>query len=315
MSHSTTPPVATLAGPTAVGKTQLSLALARQFPVEIVSADSMQVYRRLDIGTAKPSPEERATVPHHLIDVADPRETYDLARFLKDAAETIDAIRARGKLPLVVGGTGLYLKSLITGIFAVPSRNAAVRQALTLRAREEGLAVLHEELRRVDAPGAARISPNDAIRIIRALEVYHSTGRSMSEWHADPSAPQTPAIPLNLVVLTLPRETLNERIERRVGAMLEAGWIEEVRQLLSEGLSPEHHCFKALGYREIARRLVASEPMVGIKEAIARETRQFAKRQMTWFRAMKGAQWIGLGESSPERVMEQIRSRLRESGF
>ena len=283
-----------IAGPTAVGKTALALALARRRPVEIVSADSMQVYRGLDAGTSKPSPEDRRAVPHHLIDVASPEERYDLARFLAEAARAIEDIRRRGRIPLVVGGTGLYLKGLAEGIFAVPSRDPQLRARLEERARREGAAALHAELGRVDPEAARRISPHDAIRIVRALEVYGVTGRPISHWQSDPRAPQTPAHPLRLVVLRRRREALNERIAVRVGAMLAAGWIEEVQELLDCGVDPRLHCFKALGYRRIARALRGEQSMEGLAEDIARETRQFAKRQMTWFRGMRGVAWLDL---------------------
>lgn len=309
MSGGPPPPVAAITGPTAAGKTALSLALSAHLPIEIVSADSMQVYRGLDVGTAKPSPQERAAVAHHLIDIASPAEKYDLARFLRDAIAAIDAIRSRGNIPLIVGGTGLYLRSLMTGIFAIPSRDPELRHRLAQRAQDEGSAALHEELRQADPPSARRISPNDAIRIVRALEVAHSTGKPMSYWHAHPGAPQTPAIPLRLVVLHLPRETLHQRIQHRVRAMLAQGWVEEVRALLAQGLPPDQHCFKALGYREIARRLVANEPMDGVEETIARETRQFAKRQMTWFRSMDNAHWMDLS-NPPGQVIAEAKAIL-----
>lgn len=303
-------PVATIVGPTASGKTALALALAEHYSLEVISADSMQVYRRLDVGTAKPTTRERAIVPHHLIDVADPHEKYDLARFLHDALHAIEDIRSRGKIPLIVGGTGLYLKSLMSGIFAVPSRDPLIRSTLMQRAEAEGLGSLHVELNKVDPKSAARISVNDSIRIVRALEVFLSTGRSMTEWHEDPNAPQTPAVPLSLVALNLPRELLNERIEARVGVMLQQGWVEEVRALLDSGLSPQLHCFKALGYGEIARRLIANETMDGVKEAINQETRQFAKRQMTWFRAMKTARWLDVASTPVQAAVDQAAGML-----
>lgn len=292
MTHKERAPVLALAGATAVGKSAVAMQLAADHPIEIISADSMQVYRRLDAGTAKPSAEERAQVRHHLIDVADPDEKYDLARFLHDAIVAIDDIRTRGHIPLVVGGTGLYLKSLMTGIFAVPSRDAAIRAELMQRAEAHGLPALHEELRRIDPPSADRISCNDSIRIVRALEVYRTTGRTMTDWHHDKDAPHTPSVPLELVVLDRPREVLNQRIGQRVRAMLQAGWIEEVRGLLADGLSADLHSFKALGYRQIAQRLIDGAPMDDLEESIAKETRQFAKRQRTWFRAMKTATWL-----------------------
>ncbi len=300
------PEIAAIAGPTAVGKTALSLALAERHPFEIVSVDSMQVYRRLDIGTAKPTPEERAQIPHHLIDVASPEEKYDLARYLRDASNAIDDIRLRGKMPLLVGGTGLYLKALMNGIFDVPSRNPAVREQLQQRMDEEGLPPLFAELAEVDPPTAQRLSPNDAIRIIRALEVFRCTGKPMSYWHGNPDAPHTPAHPICLVVLHMDREELNKRIEQRTRAMLQAGWVEEVRALLAEGLPPDLHCFKALGYRQIIQFIQTPMDPEMLMQAIARETRQFAKRQMTWFRAMPVRRWIDVKTMKDSEVLELL---------
>jgi tRNA dimethylallyltransferase len=281
-----------LAGPTAVGKTAVALALGRRRAIEIVSADSMQVYRGLDAGTAKPSVEERRAVPHRLIDVADPSERYDLAQFLFAADSAVRDARRAGAAPLVVGGAGLYLKGLAEGIFTEPSRDPAVRSDLEKRLEREGVPALHAELERVDPEAAGRISRNDPVRVARALEVFRVTGRPISLWHADPRGRQSPAFPLRLLVLTRRRESLYERIEQRTRAMLSAGWIEEVEGLLARGLDPDLHCFKALGYSIIARRLRENEGFEGLAEAIARETRRFAKRQLTWFRAMKGAVWL-----------------------
>ncbi|MCX7012386.1 MAG: tRNA (adenosine(37)-N6)-dimethylallyltransferase MiaA [Candidatus Sumerlaeota bacterium] len=302
-------PLPAVAGPTGVGKTALAIALAVRRPIEVVSADSMQVYRGLDAGTSKPTAEERRAVPHHLIDVASPRERYDLARFLAEADRAIEDIRRRGRIPLVVGGTGLYLKGLAEGIFSTPSRDPKLRAALEERVRAAGAPALHAELARVDCEAARRISPNDAIRIVRALEVYGVTGVPISHWRQNRAAPQTTAHPLRLAVVSRRRETLNERIRRRVEAMLAGGWVDEVRGLLAEGLEPSAHCFKALGYARIARALRGEESFEGLAESIARETRRFAKRQMTWFRGMKQAVWLdveGLNEAAAVDALEAL---------
>ncbi len=306
--HSTAPGIPAILGPTAVGKTAAAVALARRWPIEIVSADSMQVYRGIDVGAAKPSPEEIRAAPHHLIDVADPSEAYDLARFLRDAAIAIDDIRRRGKIPLIVGGTGLYIKGMLEGIFDVSSRDASLRRALERRMSEEGAPALHRLLRHADPAAANRLSPNDSQRIARALEVFATTGRPLSAWHGDPGARRTPARPLRLVVLVRPRAVLNRRIADRVNAMLGAGWIEEVERLLRAGVADDAHCFKALGYRWIVRAVRGEISPSDLAEPIAQETRQFAKRQMTWFRALPGAVWLDLevlGECQARRLMEE----------
>ena len=188
-----------IAGPTAVGKTAMAIALAARRPIEIISADSMQVYRGLDTGTAKPSAEELAAAPHHVIDVADPGEKYDLARFIREANGAIADIRGRNRIPVAVGGTGLYIKGLSQGIFDKPSRDSKIRAELEKRIKEVGAAKLHEELREADPVSAERISPNDPIRIVRALEVFHVTGRPISQIHSDPSVPTTKAHPIRLL--------------------------------------------------------------------------------------------------------------------
>jgi tRNA dimethylallyltransferase len=295
-----------IAGPTAVGKTGMAVALAARRPIEIISADSMQVYRGLDAGTAKPSAGELAAAPHHLIDVADPGEKYDLARFIREANGAIRDIRGRKRIPLAVGGTGLYIKGLSQGIFDKPSRDSKIRAELEQRIKEAGAAKLHEELRKADPAAAERISPNDPIRVVRALEVFHVTGRPISQIHSDPSIPRTKAQPIRLAVLCRGREKLNRIISSRVEAMLANGWVEEVEALLESGLSPDLHCFKALGYRPIVRALRGEESFDGLAERIAQETRQFAKRQMTWFRAMPGALWIDVDRTPGDEAVETL---------
>ncbi len=279
-----------LLGPTGSGKSAVAMALAERLPIEIVSVDSAQVYRDMDIGTAKPTPAERAAVPHHLIDVVDPRERYGAARFVADASAAIAQIRARGRLPLLVGGTMLYARALAEGLHPLPGADAALRLRLDHEARTHGWPALHARLARVDPVTAARLAPGDAQRIQRALEVFQLSGRPMSELLAQPGK----AHPLHFVrfvrIALEPsdRAQLHARIAARFRAMIAAGLVDEVRALRARGdLSPELPSMRCVGYRQVWAWLDAgdgaSEPM--IETGIA-ATRQLAKRQLTWLRAM-----------------------------
>ena len=273
-----------LAGPTAAGKTAVALAFARTRPVEIVSVDSALVYRGMDIGTAKPDASERAAVPHHLIDILEPTEAWSAARFVADATRLIDEIRARGRLPLLVGGTMLYFKALREGLDTMPAADPARRAALDERAAREGWPALHAELARVDPATAARLAPNDAQRIQRALEVWQSTGRPISAWQAGTKAE---AADLPLVALEpQSRAWLHERIAERFDAMLAAGFVDEVRRLRARGdLHPGLPSMRCVGYRQAWAALDADRLDTLRDKAIA-ATRQLAKRQLTWLRSM-----------------------------
>ncbi|MFO1271663.1 MAG: tRNA (adenosine(37)-N6)-dimethylallyltransferase MiaA [Rubrivivax sp.] len=273
-----------LAGPTAAGKTAVALAFARTRPVEIVSVDSALVYRGMDIGTAKPDASERAAVPHHLIDILEPTEAWSAARFVADATRLIDEIRARGRLPLLVGGTMLYFKALREGLDTMPAADPARRAAIDERAAREGWPALHAELARVDPATAARLAPNDAQRIQRALEVWQSTGRPISAWQAGTKAE---AADLPLVALEpQSRAWLHERIAERFDAMLAAGFVDEVRRLRARGdLHPGLPSMRCVGYRQAWAALDADRLDTLRDKAIA-ATRQLAKRQLTWLRSM-----------------------------
>jgi tRNA dimethylallyltransferase len=273
-------------GPTASGKTEASLALAERLSAEIVSADSMQVYRGLDIGTAKPTPEERRRVPHHLIDVADIDEPYHVGRFRAEAARAIADIHGRGRACLVVGGTALYLKILLSGLAEGPGRDEAVRADLTDRWERGENLTLWQELQEADPRAAARLHPNDKTRVIRALEVWRATGVSLSELQERHgfSGGDYDALILGMRV---ERDELNRRIDARVRRMLEAGWAEEVAQALSRGYDPNLPPLCAIGYRELCRYLREGGDLDAVAAEIAQATRKFAKRQMTWFRKMK----------------------------
>ncbi|VTU23179.1 tRNA dimethylallyltransferase [Variovorax sp. SRS16] len=275
-----------LAGPTASGKTAAALAIARTRPVEIVSVDSALVYRGMDIGTAKPTPAERAEVPHHLIDIRDPRDAYSAAAFVQDATRLIREINARGKLPLLVGGTMLYFKVLADGIDAMPAADPAVRRQLEAEAAALGWPAMHARLAQVDAASAARLAPNDSQRIQRALEVWHASGRPLSSFHADTGATGTPAAAL-LSLEPTERAWLHARIEARFDTMLADGLVAEVQRLRARGdLSPDLPSMRCVGYRQTWEALDGAWPIAELRERGMAATRQLAKRQITWLRNM-----------------------------
>lgn len=272
-----------IAGPTAAGKSALALAAAQRWPVEIVSVDSAQVYRGLDIGTAKPTPAERAAVPHHLIDIVDPTDAYSAARFAADARRCIEAIAARGRTALLVGGTMLYFKALTEGLDPLPEADPAIRAEIDARAAAEGWPALHAELARVDAATAARVPPHDAQRIQRALEVWQLSGQPLSALHGQAKR-QVLELPLVALVPT-DRGWLHARIAARFDAMLAAGLVDEVRQLRARGdLHAALPAMRAVGYRQVWAALDAAD-LAGLREAGIAATRRLAKRQLTWLRA------------------------------
>ena len=278
-----------LAGPTASGKSSIALALAAQVPLEIISVDSAQVYRGMDIGTAKPTPAERAGVPHHLIDVIDARQAYSAAQFAADATRLVAEIRGRGRLPLLVGGTMLYFKILSDGLDALPAADPAVRAAIEAQAFARGWPHLHAELARVDPASAARLPPTDSQRISRALEVFRLSGRTLSSFHTAPRA----AIPPALIALEpLSRPWLHQQIEARFDAMLADGLIDEVRRLRARGdLHAELPSMRCVGYRQawaaLDEGLYGDALRVAVRERGIAATRQLAKRQLTWLRGMQ----------------------------
>jgi tRNA dimethylallyltransferase len=293
-----------IAGPTASGKTALALALASQHPCEIVSVDSALVYRGMDIGTAKPTPVERAEVPHHLIDLLDPTDSYSAATFVRDAFRAVADIRTRGRLPLLVGGTMLYFKALFEGLDDMPAAQPDLRLAIEAEARREGWPALHARLQAVDPVTAARLAPNDAQRIGRALEVYRATGRPLSAFHqrrpmADDHPPTLPDGSQGLFLSLEPvdRAWLHQRIAQRFDAMLEQGFIAEVARLRSRGdLSLDLPSMRCVGYRQAWEALdrmkaqghseMTPADMTQFREKGIAATRQLAKRQLTWLRSM-----------------------------
>ena len=291
------PRVAALVGATATGKTAVALALAAGLRAEIVNADSLQVYRELDIGTAKPSAEERAQVPHHLIDVADPPESYDAARYCREGRAVLDDLTRRGVPPLVVGGTGLYLKALLRGLFAEGEAAPGVRERVRQELASLGLPVLYARLIHLDPATASRLHPHDTYRIVRALEVIAATGRPMSEFIAAHRFQDAPYAVLNLG-LKLDREELYRRIELRVELMLEAGWLDEVEGLLRR-YPPTLKPLQALGYRHLINYLTGRWSWDEALTLLARDTRRYAKRQFTWFGSDPSVRWF-----HPDQVEE-----------
>jgi len=314
-----------LTGPTAAGKTDVGIELARRLGAEIVSLDSMALYRGMDLGTAKPTAEQRAAVPHHLIDVIEPHEEYSLARYLDEAARCIGEIRGRGREVLFVGGTPLYLKGLLRGIFEGPSADRRLRRALREEAQRDGPEALHRRLARLDPAAAERLHPNDLKRIIRALEVHEKTGRPISELQRQFDTGR-PGDACRVFVLDRPRAELNERINRRVDAMFAAGLVEEVRGLLEgrggslgrKGTVPfslrenwdsplGRTARQAVGYREVIEHLRGERGLAETVELVKRHTRQMAKRQMTWFRSLSECRFVAVeGNVGPAAVAEQI---------
>src|SRR5712691_10130676 len=289
MHGSALPPAILLMGPTASGKTQLAIALARIFPVEIVSVDSAQIYRGMDVGTAKPSLAERQSVPHHLIDVIDPTEAYSAARFRDDAERLIGDITRRGRIPVLAGGTMLYFKALREGLSELPESNADVRGRIDAEAAVRGWSALHAELARVDADTAARLKPGDAQRIQRALEVYRVTGEPMSGLIGRGTRAELPFRLIELALVPSDRGALHRRIEARFNAILKGGLVEELRSLRKRHmLRADLPSMRCVGYRQAWQYVEGHIGRDELRERGIFATRQLAKRQLTWLRGMRG---------------------------
>ncbi len=313
------PPTPIIIGPTASGKTALAVDLAlaliaRNTPAEIITADSMQVYRGMDIGTAKPTTEERRGVPHHLIDIAEPAETFTVHRWLQLCNQLITDLRGRGVLPIVVGGTHLYIKALLDGLFEGPGADDALRERL----RAEGLPALRARLEQIDPAAAARIHPNDERRTIRALEVFELTGKRLSEhqsqWKDDASVTSTDRV---LIGLDWPTEALNRRINQRVRDMLTAGLLDEVHRLAADTGAPDAAlgptAREGLGYKQLLAHLAGRGSLEDAVEAIKIETRRFAKNQRTWIRRLRitpGSLFIDAESTPRERWVALVLDRL-----
>jgi tRNA dimethylallyltransferase len=301
-------------GVTASGKARLGFELARSMNGEILSVDSMKVYRRMDIGTAKPSQEARQQVRHHMIDVVEPSESFSVGLFLEQALTAIEDIRSRGKAVVAVGGTALYIKALLYGLFEGPGSDELIRAELRVQAQREGLAKLHEALKRIDPEAAGRIDANDAKRIIRALEVYQLTGKPISSFQKQFDAER----PMHdWIILGLRRDKAEEshRMNARVKKMVDQGLVEEVRSLLAEEkpLSKQARC--AIGYAEIIEHLEGRMSLEEAVEEIKKNTRRLAKGQRTWFKTFKGVRWIDVGiEETAESVIERAKKELGSRG-
>ena len=306
------PPVLAIVGATATGKSALAMALAERLSGEIVNADALQAYRGFDIGTAKPSRADRERVPHHLLDILDPHETYSAGKFARRAREAIAEIRERGGVPIVVGGSGLYQRALFAGISPIPPGDPRVRSELRTRLAHEGLDSLHAELARLDPRTAARLSARDSQRVLRALEVALVSGRPLSSWIAEqPFGNQ--GIAAIRVGLTLPRSILYDQISGRVARMIVAGWKDEVAGLLRRGLSADLPAFQAIGYRQIVRHLEGEASLEQAVAEIVKDTRRFAKRQETWFRKEPDVTWFSALEDT-ERCIAGVLDHAKRWG-
>ncbi len=307
------PPLLVIAGPTGVGKTAAAVALARRLPIEVISADSRQVYRGMDVATGKPTADEQRAVAHHLIDVVDPDDRYHAARFRAEAEAAIDAVRGRGRLPVVVGGTGLYIRALLRGLDPAPPADHEFRRELAGIVARDGRAALHAQLAASEPALARRLHPNDEVRVVRALERLRSgsaVGEAQVRWR-DGQAPWR----VTYVGLTLQRPVLARRLTARAAAMADAGLLEEVRSLLHRGYAPALPALQGIGYRqfvEVARGELERGRAV---ELMQRDTLRYAKRQMTWFAREPGIEWIDVAAAADaEGVAVAIEARLQREG-
>ena len=309
--------IVVITGPTASGKTALGVALCQKLHGEVVSADSMQIYRRMTIGTAKPTPEEMQDIPHHMIDVAEPEENWSVARYVEAAAACVEDILARGKLPVIVGGTGLYIDSLLSGrTFAGGEVNEALRQELSERYDEIGAKGLLGELRKVDPERAEKLHPGDKKRIVRALEVFILTGKTITEHDRETKAipPRWEAAKIALDFES--RQTLYDRIDRRVDDMFARGLMDEVRSLLSSGVPDDCTAMQAIGYKEAVAALRGECSVEEARARIQQESRRYAKRQLTWFRRDKEIEWHRFGsEPDLSEALQHSTAFLRSRGI
>jgi tRNA dimethylallyltransferase len=291
-------------GPTAAGKSDLVLKLASRLNAEVINADSQQVYRQMDIGTAKPSKAELAKVPHHLIDVVDPDEEFNVARYRELAMASAEDIQSRGKQVIVSGGTGLYIKALTQGLFVGPGQDARIRETLNAEAEANGLSSLYQRLERVDSSATSWIHPNDRQRIIRALEVYQLTGKPISEWQKEHAFRESGFATLK-IGLDRQRAELYERINQRCDQMIDAGLVHEVKELFDKGYSSHLNSLRSVGYRHVGLFLMGRLRLEEAVHLMKRDTRRLAKRQLTWFRRDEEIHWF-----HPERQAQEIHQAI-----
>lgn len=282
-------------GPTASGKTALAIALARRLDTEIISVDSMQFYRGMEVGTAAPTAEEQAAVPHHFVSFLNPDEQYSAGAFARDARAVMDDLHARGRIPVVAGGSALYVTALLDGLFEGPARDEAIRTRLKHQAETQGVPALYARLREVDPGYAEIVLPNDLRRIVRGLEVWEITGRPMSELHAEHRR-ETEPVPSLYVGVEHPREALYARINARVDRMIDEGLLDEVQRLIDAGYEPAIARLKSLGYRELAAYLRGEQTLDAALEQMKMFTRRFAKRQLSWYRGDERVRWLPVAE-------------------
>lgn len=305
-------PLVVLLGPTAVGKSRIATHVATHFDTDVLAADSRQVYRGMDIGTDKPTAEERQGVPHRLIDLVNPGETFNAGWYRRVALVEIERLYSAGRLPFVVGGTGLYIRTLVRGLCPAPQADPHVRAGLKTLKDERGRDGLYAELMRVDPETAARLHPNDESKVMRAIEVYRLSGRPLATVQAEHGFHETPFSTL-LIGLERKKETLYQRIEERIDWQLTHGMVEETRSLLSQGYGRELGSMKGLGYRQVAAYLANEYDYDEMVRQFKRDTRRFAKRQMTWFRSEKGVVWLSIEDNeSYERTAERVIARIEQ---
>ena len=308
-------PVLAIVGPTGVGKTRLAVALGEHWPIEVVSIDSRQVYRRMDIGTAKPTAEERRAVRHHLVDVVEPNEAYDAARFAREAAGAIEATRSRGRWPVLVGGTGLYYRALLRGLLPRPPADQALRAALRAEARTAGPEAFHRRLQALDPEAATRLDPRDTLRVSRALEVALQTGGVVPRTGAGAWAERstTPRYRVVAVGLTTPRPALYAALNARVDRMLAEGLLDEVRALLGAGFSSSLSAMHGIGYRHLAPVVERSAAFVPAVLTMKRDTRRYAKRQWTWFAREPEVRWVELEPGQIAAALAEIKKIIEQT--
>jgi tRNA dimethylallyltransferase len=300
-----------LTGATASGKTAVGIALARLLGAEIISLDSMAIYRGMDVGTAKPSVEEQAAVPHHLIDIIDPDEDYSVAQYLDAAHAKVAELHSRGREALFVGGTPLYLKALLRGLFEGPPANWELREQIEREVAEVGSAALHAHLEQVDPLAASTIHPNDTRRLIRALEVYRATGQPISHQQLEFDEGR-PAEERRVFVLRRPRDVQHERINARVEEMLTRGLVDEVRGLTGDGRQLGRTASQAVGYREVIDYLAGVDDEATMAARIKTRTRQFAKRQGVWFRSLSECRWVDVEENASAESIAEVIAKSRD---
>jgi tRNA dimethylallyltransferase len=294
----TKPAILVICGPTGIGKTSSAIATAERYNGEIIGADSMQIYRQLDIGTAKPTPTEQSRIPHHMINVAEPDEPFDASRYSHMAREIVSNLHDRKVLPLVVGGTGLYIKALLYGLFEAEKPDECIRQRLKVEADSVGCEEMHRRLDRIDPEAAGRIHPHDTVRIIRALETYEQTGQTLTEYHRKHGFPDSPYRVLK-IGLNMEREVLYKRINKRVDLMIAENLVEEVKGLMDRGYSEDFKSMQSLGYRHMVDYLLGRLDWEEAVRTMKRDTRRYAKRQLTWLRADPQIVW-----TKPDRIEE-----------